>query len=189
MFKRFSRSARDVVIHARAHAARLNQTEVRAEHLLLALAAPGSGVSALVLDDNGLTSARIEDAMASSIALESNHRRLTQADVKALKTIGIDFAEVVSQVEGALGPGALQPSRARRGSPERHLTFSAEAKRALAASLEEARQQGSDHIGAEHILLGVLAQKRSLAVELLDLFDLTPESLRDQVLTEERRAS
>jgi ATP-dependent Clp protease ATP-binding subunit ClpA len=189
MFERFSKSAREVVVNARAQALRLGQTEVRAEHLLLALAAPGSGVPAQVLGDNGLTPARIEDAMASTIALQSDQGLVTQADVEALKTIGVDLDEIVRQVEAALGAGALRASPVRRGSPDKRLTFSAEAKRALAASLSEAKRQGAGHIGAEHILLGVLAQKRSVAVELLERFGVTPEGLREQVLTEERRAS
>jgi ATP-dependent Clp protease ATP-binding subunit ClpA len=188
LFERFSKSAREVVVKARSHAIRMHQTEVRAEHLLLALAAPGSGSAARVLNDNGLTSRKIEDAMASTTALQSDQGPVTQADVEALKTIGVDLDEVVRQMEGTLGPGALARSPAR-DSRFKRLTFSAEAKRALAASLAAATQQGADDIGADHILLGVLAQKRSLAVELLELFDITPEGLRDQVLVEERRAS
>ena len=189
MFERFVKSARDVVKNARGHALRLNQTQVRAEHLLLALAGPEAGIAAEVLAGNGMTRAKIESAIASTTALESPEGPLTRADADAMKKMGVDLDEVVREVEGALGAGALRPVGPRHKRPEKRLSFSPEAKRALAAGLGAAREEGCAYIDAGHVLLGVLAQKRSLAVELLGEFDATPEGLRHQVLTQQRRAS
>jgi ATP-dependent Clp protease ATP-binding subunit ClpA len=189
LFERFSKPARDVVIRARSHALRMNQAEVRGEHLLLGLAEGEAGIAARVLEDNGLTPKRIDQAIANTVALESKEGPLTRADVEALKSIGVDLDEVIAKAQEAFGPRALEPPSGRRQTPDQRVSFSSEAKRALRASLAEARRQGSDSIGPDHLLLGLLAPKKSLALEVLALFDVTPASLRAQVLIEDRRAS
>jgi Clp amino terminal domain, pathogenicity island component len=55
------------------------------------------------------------------------------------------------------------------------------AKRALEQSLREARALGDNYIGAEHILLGLLADERWGAVAIVRELDAEPEALRDAV--------
>ena len=47
------------------------------------------------------------------------------------------------------------------------LPFSEECKRALNSAVEESERLGHRHIGTEHILLGLLGKKRSVAAEIL----------------------
>jgi len=47
---------------------------------------------------------------------------------------------------------------------------------------EEGRGFGHDHIGTEHILLGLLRQEEGLAARVLEYFGLTVERVREQVV-------
>ena len=190
MFERFLESARHVVEEAQAQALRMGQRQVRAEHLLLALASVDTGVAGHVLSDNGLTPHKIEAAISATIALESGDGPVTRADAEALKGIGIDLDEVLRKVEGTIGAqSAAVTAGRRRGFLGKHLPFSPDAKRAIVAGLTEAKQHGDGYISAGHLLLGVLSQSNSVAVELLDLVDTSAGDLRAQLLTTMKRAS
>jgi ATP-dependent Clp protease ATP-binding subunit ClpA len=189
MLHRFLESARLVVEDAQVQARRMNQTQVRAEHLLLALAGTGTGTAAHVLSSNGLTPARIENAISRTVAFESGNGPVTRADAEALRTLGVDLDEILAKLEGSMGPALSPPVGRRRGSLGKHLPFSADAKRTIVAGLTEAKQRGDGYIGPEHLLLGVLTQEKSVAVESLSLFDTTAGDLRAQVLNTMKRAS
>lgn len=190
MFERFLESARQIVEDAQAQAVRMEQRQVRAEHLLLALASVNQGIAARVLSGNGLTPQKIEEAISATIALESGDGPVTRADAEALKAIGIDLDEILRKVEGITGAqSAGVTAGRRRGFLAKHLPFSPDAKRAIVAGVTEAKQRGDGYISAEHLLLGVLSQEKSVAVELLRSLDTTAEDLRAQVLTTMKRAS
>ncbi|MDP9233286.1 MAG: hypothetical protein M3P01_01890 [Actinomycetota bacterium] len=190
MFHRFLESARLVVEDAQVQARRMNQTQVRAEHLLLALAGTGTGTAAHVLSSNGLTPARIESAISTTVAFESGDGPVTRADAEALRTLGVDLDEILAKLEGSMAPALGPPVGPRRGLlGKHHLPFSADAKRAIVAGLTEAKRRGDGYIGPEHLLLGVLTQEKSVAVESLSLFDTTAGDLRAQVLNTMKRAS
>jgi ATP-dependent Clp protease ATP-binding subunit ClpA len=53
--------------------------------------------------------------------------------------------------------------------------------------LHEARELGDTHIGAEHVLLGLLDDERNGAVKILRALGVDPEALRAAVLA--RRAA
>jgi hypothetical protein len=77
---------------------------------------------------------------------------------------------------------ALEPSgRSRRRG------FTRAAKRALEQSLLEAKTLGDNYIGAEHILLGLLADERAGAVTIVRDLGADPEALRAAV--RERRST
>jgi hypothetical protein len=72
---------------------------------------------------------------------------------------------------------ALEPS----GPPRRRRSFTRAAKRVLERSLQEAQALGDNYIGAEHILLGLLADERSGAVAIVRELGADPEAIRDAV--------
>jgi ATP-dependent Clp protease ATP-binding subunit ClpC len=72
---------------------------------------------------------------------------------------------------------ALEGGQARRRSP-----FTRAAKRALELSLREAQALGDNFIGAEHVLLGLVADERAGAVAILRELGAEPEALRAAVL-------
>ncbi|MFK8039492.1 MAG: ATP-dependent Clp protease ATP-binding subunit [Crocinitomicaceae bacterium] len=59
--------------------------------------------------------------------------------------------------------------------------FSAKAKNVIEHSREEALRLGNDYLGVEHILLGILREKESLAVKLLLEFHLDLDVLRKDI--------
>ena len=61
--------------------------------------------------------------------------------------------------------------------------FSPKVKQVIARSREEAIRLGHDFIGTEHLMLGIVAEKESLAVKVLESLDVDATELR-QVLEE-----
>jgi len=67
--------------------------------------------------------------------------------------------QVRASVDSALGPG--------QGATTGHIPFSTDAKKVLELSLREAIRSQSDHIGEQHILLGLLRDEKSLGAQTL----------------------
>ncbi|MFK8046072.1 MAG: ATP-dependent Clp protease ATP-binding subunit [Crocinitomicaceae bacterium] len=59
--------------------------------------------------------------------------------------------------------------------------FSSKAKNVIAYSREEALRLGNDYLGVEHLLLGLLREKDSLAVKILQEFHLDLDVLRKDI--------
>jgi prophage maintenance system killer protein len=71
----------------------------------------------------------------------------------------------------------LDPRRTRvypRGFTDRH-------KQAVDLSLEEARQLGHDHLGTEHLLLGLLGAGDGVGVQVLEAVGISPQEVRSRV--------
>jgi len=81
---------------------------------------------------------------------------------RALDTEGVSPVEVRERLLAALGPG--------RGETEGHIPFATDAKKVLELSLREAIRSQSDHIGVEHVLLGLLRDEKSLGAVTLAEF-------------------
>jgi ATP-dependent Clp protease ATP-binding subunit ClpC len=60
--------------------------------------------------------------------------------------------------------------------------FTGRARQVVVYAQEEVRGFGHDHIGTEHILLGLLRQEEGLAARVLEYFGLTVERVREQVV-------
>lgn len=186
MFERFTGPARRAVVEAQNQARVLGHAEVRAEHLLLGILADREGVPTRLLDELGLQ----HEALVREVAV------LGAADADALQTIGIDLAAVRRQVEATFGPGALDRPIARRsrllGRPARgggHIPFTRAAKRALEQSLRQALDLGSNVIGAEHVLLGLLAADEDSTARTLQRLGIDPATVRTRVRAALRRAA
>jgi len=190
MFERFTAQARATVKAAQAQARALRHDRVGTEHMLLALLDPeAAGVAAQVLRDAGVTAddvrARIEEHVGRG------PRLLGEADAAALREIGIDLDAVRAKIEETFGEGALRPPvryhsrglfglRRRRPAYERG-TFSPRAKKALELSLREAIRLKHNHIGTEHILLGILREGEGLAARVLTEAGASLNDLRERV--------
>ena len=59
--------------------------------------------------------------------------------------------------------------------------FSSKARQAVVLAQEEARLLNHNYIGTEHILLGLLAERDSVAARVLNSLDITIGAARDQV--------
>jgi ATP-dependent Clp protease ATP-binding subunit ClpA len=78
---------------------------------------------------------------------------------RVLQSLGISPQTIRAHVEEAIGRGPAEPSG--------HIPFTAGAKKALELSLREALRMGQDHIGTEHILLGLMSQDQGVAARVL----------------------
>src|SRR6202035_3469485 len=78
---------------------------------------------------------------------------------KALESLGFGLEAVRQQVEAITGRGQQEPAG--------HIPFTPRAKKVLDLSLREAAQLGSDYIGTEHILLGLLRVGDGVAAQVL----------------------
>ena len=170
MFERFTHQARAVVERAVEESAATGARAIDREHLLLALAATQPGMLAPL----GLG----HDALRADLAATGG-----ALDADALAAIGIDLDEVRRRVEASFGPGAL--SGRRRRQPR----FAPKAKKTLELALREALLLGDRHIGAEHVLLGLLRDPGERVAALLARHDQTPESVRAAVLARRRDAA
>jgi len=152
MFERFSKSAREVVVRAQADATTLGRERIDADVLLLGVAG-GESRAARVLAEHGATHRALRERAASG-----------GLDGKALAAIGIDLDEIRRRAEESFGPGALERGRRARGG---YVPFTAGAKKALELSLREAIAMGDDHIGSEHLLLGLAREGDGVAGRML----------------------
>jgi ATP-dependent Clp protease ATP-binding subunit ClpA len=93
---------------------------------------------------------------------------------KALESLGISLAAAREQVEAIMGRGQQAPSG--------HIPFTARAKQVLDLSLREMGQMGQDHVGTEHILLGLLREGKGVAAQVLVRLGADLNRVRQQVL-------
>jgi ATP-dependent Clp protease ATP-binding subunit ClpA len=94
------------------------------------------------------------------------------ADV--LGSLGITLQHARDQVVRIVGPG-------ERVAPDQ-IPFTPRAKKVLELSLREALALGHNHIGPEHLLLGLLTDNGGTANRILDEAGADPESIRSQLL-------
>jgi len=90
-----------------------------------------------------------------------------------LAELGIDLETARSAVEEVVGRG----DEMARG----HIPFTPRAKKALESSLREALDLNTDHIGTEHMLLGIVRDYEGAAAEVLAKHGASPEAVRAHV--------
>jgi ATP-dependent Clp protease ATP-binding subunit ClpA len=192
MFERFTTEARVTVTRAQEEARRLGAPEIRPAHLMLALAGTDpDGRAGRLLAELGLSAHVLAEAFEAVVASE-RRAGLSNADVAALREIGIDVETIVDRVEQTWGPNALAPRPRPRTSlrrrlrrrrdrrpvhgdqgrdqvrARRHIPFSAEAKRILELTLRQALDIGDRHIGNEHLVLALLTGDSAITDALRD---------------------
>ena len=209
MFERFTVAAREVVIQAQREAIELRHPHIGTEHVLLALLWDGSArdgagsasdggdphIAYSVLHGAGLDAARVRADVRRLVSGASTP--LGEEDAAALQTIGIDLDAVMSKIEESFGPQALDPPvevAPRRGFlqwrwPTGHRPFTPPAKKVLELALREAILVKDRHLGAEHILLGLLREGDGLAAKILIEAELNLEDLRRATLAAMRAAA
>jgi ATP-dependent Clp protease ATP-binding subunit ClpA len=174
VFERFTTQARQVVVLAQEEARQLRHPAIGTEHLLLGLLGNGDSDSPArqALQQRGLQAATVRQRV---IAIVDGG-----LDPHALAFLGIDLDQVRQATEAAFGPGALD---ARGPVRSGHIPFTPRAKKVLELSLREAVRLKHDHIGAGHLLLGLLREGGGRATRIIadagiDLDDLRAEVAR-----------
>jgi len=177
MFERFTTEARHVVHGARQEANQLRHRYVGTEHILLALLSRDAGPVHLVLREAGLDAPRVRTDIERLLGTSSI---LGPDDAAALRTIGIDLDAVLARIEDSFGPDAVAGPLPKEG---RGAGFTRRAKKVLELSLREAVRLRHKHIGAEHILLGLIREGDGLAARVIFDAGIDPDDLRRAVLT------
>jgi ATP-dependent Clp protease ATP-binding subunit ClpA len=95
---------------------------------------------------------------------------------KVLASFGIGLDAVRLEVEEIIGRGASVPSG--------HIPFTPRAKKVLELSLREALALGHDHIGTEHILLGLIREGEGVAAQVLVKQGAALHQVREGVIQE-----
>jgi ATP-dependent Clp protease ATP-binding subunit ClpA len=93
---------------------------------------------------------------------------------RALEEMGVSLGAARQQVEEIIGLGQQAPSD--------HIPFTPRARRVLELGLREALQLGHNHIGTEHILLGLIREGDGVAVQVLVRLGADLNRTRQQVI-------
>jgi ATP-dependent Clp protease ATP-binding subunit ClpC len=98
------------------------------------------------------------------------------AAAQALSALGIslDLDAAREQVVEIAGPGTGQLSG--------HVPFTPRTKKVLELSLREAQRLGHDHIGTEHILLGLVREGEGVGAQILERRGASLDRVQAQVL-------
>jgi len=94
---------------------------------------------------------------------------------QALGALGIALPSARTEVEVMVGRGKTMPAG--------QIPFTPRAKKVLELSLLEARELGDQHIGTEHLLLGLVREGEGVAVQVLRTLRVDPEDVRRTVIT------
>jgi len=108
-------------------------------------------------------------------------RRPELPAAEVLASLGADETSVRAEVE------RIYP-RGDESRPVGQMPFTPQAKKSLELALREALALGHNHIGSEHLLLGLVRVDRGGAAEVLATLHIDGERLRDDLLQRMPRA-
>ena len=94
---------------------------------------------------------------------------------KILTNLGVTFRKVRLEIEKMVGIGDTIMLLGE-------IPFTPRAKKVLEFSVEESQMLGTDHIGTEHILLGLIREEEGMAGRILENLGLNLDAVRDAVL-------
>jgi ATP-dependent Clp protease ATP-binding subunit ClpC len=93
---------------------------------------------------------------------------------RVLESVGLTIDDVRADVTRIVGRG--------EGTPSGQIPFTPRAKKVLELSMREALALGHQHIGTEHILLGLVREGEGVAVRILLDHGVGPDTMRDLVI-------
>lgn len=167
MFTRFTDRSRTCVEAAFDEARTLGHDSLGDEDLLLGILRVDEGIAAEALSSFGVT---LEGAREESEGILSG----------ALSSIGISLEEVRREAGDAF------EMRIPEG---RRIPLSPRAKGALVEARRRMRRMRDNHLGTEHILLGILGNADGMAVRILAEMGVSPEELEERLLVLRGRAA
>ncbi len=159
MMTRFKDGSRRSIEAAFEEAGVLGHDSLGDEDLLLGILRSGEGIGAEALASLGVT---------LEAAQEESERMLSDA----LSSIGISLDEVRREAGDAFE---------MRIPDDRKIPFSPRAKNALVGARKEMRRLGDNHLGTEHVLLGILSNEDGTAVRMLERLGVSPETLEERL--------
>jgi ATP-dependent Clp protease ATP-binding subunit ClpC len=94
---------------------------------------------------------------------------------RALESLDISLDAAREEVREIIGPGP--------GAAQGHIPFTPRAKKILELSLRAALELGSDVIGTEHLLLGLVAEGDGVGEQVLERLGAPAKAVREAVLS------
>ena len=129
------------------------------EDLLLGILRADDEIASEALSSLGVT---LEDAREESEGMTSD----------ALSSIGISLEEVRREAGDAFDMSIPD---------DRKIPYAPQTKNALVSARKEMRRMGDSHLGAEHVLLGILSNEDEVAVRIQDRPGVPPEALEERL--------
>jgi len=96
---------------------------------------------------------------------------------RALINLGIDLANVREEVKRFIGDNKTETE-----GPAGDLPITPRAKKVFNLAFDEARMQGVNYVGTEHLLLALLREEEGVASQVLLSMGVKLDSLREQVM-------
>jgi ATP-dependent Clp protease ATP-binding subunit ClpA len=113
------------------------------------------------------------EALASlGVTLEAAQEESEGMLSDALSSIGISLDEVRQEAGDSFE---------MRLPDDRKIPFAPRAKNALIGARKEIRRLGDNHLGTEHVLLGILSNEDGTAVRMLERLGVSPEKLEERL--------
>jgi len=97
-----------------------------------------------------------------------------EAPSSVLELFGLEQRDVVLLIEESIERGGGSP-------PGRDLPYTSRAKRVLELAMSEARELGHDYVDTEHLLLGLLAEGKGIAAQVLQQLGVSLTEARSKV--------
>jgi ATP-dependent Clp protease ATP-binding subunit ClpC len=166
MFARFTDKSRTSVAAAFEEARMLGHDALGDEDLLLGILRADEGIAAEALTSLGVT---LEDARDECEGMLSD----------ALSSIGISLEGIRREAGDAFEMSLPD---------DRKIPYSPRAKNALVRARKEMRRLGDNHLGTEHVLLGILGNEDGTAVRMLGRLGVSPEALEERLFELRGRA-
>lgn len=169
MFEKFTKEARTIVITAVTEAEKRGSPRVGSEHLLIA-----SAGAPLPFDRSLLG--------PLNVGAEGIRDQLDRMDSASLASVGFD--------PDLLRPELRDMRSAGKSNTRRHRPFTHGAKEVLKGSLRQTIERGDRTIGAEHVLLALLAvPPEDPVATIFASMEADPVAIREQIDSALRRAS
>ncbi len=159
IFNRSRDRSRESLEAAFEEARMLGHDSLGDEDLLLGILSADAGVGAEALRSLGVT---LEGARTESEEMLSD----------ALASIGVSLEEIRREAGDSFDMGIPYG---------RKIPYAPRAKNALVEARRQMRRLGDDHLGTEHVLLGILANGDGTAVRMLSRLGVAPEALEDRL--------
>jgi ATP-dependent Clp protease ATP-binding subunit ClpC len=159
MFARFTDKSRTSVEAAFEEARMLGHDALGDEDLLLGILRVDEGIAAEALSSLGVT---LEDARDECEEMLSD----------ALSSIGISLEDIRREAGDAFDMSLPD---------DRKIPYSPRAKNALVRARKAMRRLGDNHLGTEHVLLGLVGNDDGTAVRLLGRMGVSPEALEEKL--------
>jgi ATP-dependent Clp protease ATP-binding subunit ClpC len=159
MFVRFTDKSRTSVEAAFEEARMLGHDALGDEDLLLGILRADEGIGAEALSSLGVT---LEDAREECEGMLSD----------ALSSIGISLEDIRREAGDAFDMSLPD---------DRKIPYSPRAKNALVRARKEMRRLGDNHLGTEHVLLGIVGNEDGMAVRMLGRMGVSLEALEERL--------